>query len=125
MYSKNDLLWFYKQMINAIKLIQSDANTQINSLKGCCVTDEIALTFYNDVTDKAKILLNENLINRYQLDLINSINDKLEHMSEDTKLWSETELKNNIQWDEYRQKSSELLVSLENNHKVDILINWS
>lgn len=97
MYSKNDLLWFYKQMINAIKLIQSDANTQINSLKGCCVTDEIALTFYNDVTDKAKILLNENLINRYQLDLINSINDKLEHMSEDTKLWSETELKNNIQ----------------------------
>lgn len=56
MYNKNDLLWFYKQMINAVELIKSDADAQINKLKGCCVTDEIALTFNNDAID---ILINE------------------------------------------------------------------
>ncbi|WP_176124757.1 hypothetical protein [Clostridium felsineum] len=46
-HTKNDLVWFYKQMINAVELIKSDADTQINKLKGCCVTDEIALTHCN------------------------------------------------------------------------------
>lgn len=123
MYNKNDLLWFYKQMINAVELIKSDADTQINKLKGCCVTDEIALTFNNDVTDKAQILMDENLINKIQFDLINNINDKLEKMSQNKKLWSDNELKSNQEWNECRKKGLELLSSLENNDSIDILIN--
>lgn len=122
MYNKNDLLWFYKQMINAVELIKSDAVTQINKLKGCCVTDEIALTFYNDVTTKAQILLNENLINKIQFDLINNINDKLDKMSQNKKLWSDNELTSNIEWNECRTKGLELLSSLEKNNSIDILI---
>jgi len=123
MYTKSDLLWFYKQMINAVKLIKSDADTQINKLKGCCVTDEIALTFYNDVTHKVEILLGENLINKIQFDLIININDKLEKMSKNKKLWSDNELKYNIEWNECRKKGLELLLSLENSNTIDILIN--
>jgi len=123
MYTKSDLLWFYKQMINAVKLIKSDADTQINKLKGCCVTDEIALTFYNDVTHKVEILLGENLINKIQFDLITNINDKLEKMSKNKKLWSDNELKYNIEWNECRKKGLELLLSLENSNTIDILIN--
>ena len=123
MYNKNDLLWFYKQMINAVELIKSDADTQINKLKGCCVTDEIALTFNNDVTNKAQILMDENLINNMQFVLINSINDKLEKMSKNKKLWSDNELKSNEEWNECRKMGLELLLSLENNDSIDILIN--
>ena len=123
MYNKNDLLWFYKQMINAVELIKSDADTQIKKLKGCCVTDEIALTFNNDVTNKAQILMDENLINNMQFVLINSINDKLEKMSKNKKLWSDNELKSNEEWNECRKMGLELLLSLENNDSIDILIN--
>lgn len=111
MYNKNDLLWFYKQMINAVRLIKSDADTQINKLKGGCVTDEIAF----DVTDKAQILMDENLIN--------NINDKLEKMSQNKKLWLDNELKTNEEWNECRKKGLELLSSLENNNNIYILIN--
>ncbi|WP_459480879.1 hypothetical protein [Clostridium saccharoperbutylacetonicum] len=123
MYNKNDLLWFYKQMINAVELIKSDADIQINKLKGCCVTDEIALIFYNDVTHKAQILLDENLINKIQFDLITNINDKLEKMSKNKELWSDNELKSNEEWNECRKKGLELLSSLENSNTIDILIN--
>ena len=42
------------------------AEIQIKELKGCCITDEIALTFSSDVAERAEILLQENLIEKNQ-----------------------------------------------------------
>lgn len=130
MYTKNDLLWFYRQMIKAVDLIKSDAESQINRLKGCHVTDEIALTFYNDATNSAKILLDENLISNTQYDLIININNELEIMSENKEIWTDDELKNNFEWEKCRKKGLELLMRLEENNIIEKLVmeieeeNW-
>lgn len=130
MYTKNDLLWFYRQMIKAVDLIKSDAESQLDRLKGCHVTDEIALTFYNDVTNNAKILLDENLISKTQYDLIININHELEIMSKNKEIWTDDELKNNFEWEKCRKKGLELLMSLEKNNSIEKLVieieeeNW-
>lgn len=115
-YDKKTLEFLYSRMFETVKILSLPANEQISVLKGCVVSDEIALSFHDDVGSWAKVLIDNKLINSNQYNKIIEIDNKFDKMSDNKNLWTDEQLKSSDIWEECRNMGQELLNSLIKEH---------
>lgn len=112
-YDKKTLNFIYSRMLESIEILSLNANEQINTLKGCVVSDEVALSFHDDVGIWAKVLIDNRIINKKQYEKILEIDNKFDKMSDNKDLWTNEQLKSSDIWEECRNMGKELLDSLK------------
>lgn len=115
-YDKKTLDFIYNRMLESVRILALSADEQISVLNGCVVSDEIALSFHDDVGTWAEVLINNKLINTKQYQKILEIDNKFDKMSDDKSLWTDEQLKSSDIWGECRKMGQELLDSLIKKH---------
>lgn len=113
MYEEETLQLVYSRMVDSIEILAAEANEQIMKLKGCVVTDEIALSFHDEVRLSSEILLEHGKITEQQYKKILEIDNKFDKMSDNKDLWTNEQLRISGIWEECRQKGRALLRELD------------
>lgn len=112
-YEVEELVQLYERLVENIQQLAMDAKYQIEKLKGFAVADEIA----SDISDVAKpyalILLKNEWMSPEQFEAFENIDKKLEEMSKNKDLWTESALVESWQWEDCRKRGRELLQLLE------------
>ncbi len=107
----------YKRMYNAVLLMASNYEKQIDALpKAINIADEIALVFDDEVVAVMDTLHKDGMLSLDECALINDINNKLSEMGEkhDKSLWTIEALKESNLWGQCREKAKQLLSRLCN-----------
>lgn len=112
-YEVEELVQLYERMIENIVQFSLEAELQIEKLKGFVVADELASNISDIAKPYALILFQNEWISQKQFTMIEEIDKKLEIMSADKQLWTETALINSKEWEQCRQMGKELLGTLE------------
>lgn len=112
-YEVEELVQLYERMIENIVQFSLEEELQIKQLKGFVVADEIASNISDIAKPYALILFQNGWISQKQFIMIDDIDKKLERMSADKKLWTETALTTSKEWEQCRQMGKELLRALE------------
>ena len=110
-------LKIYKRMYNAVLLMASNYEKQIDALpKAVNIADEIALVFDDEVIAVMDTLHKDGMLSLDECALINDINNKLSEMGKkhDKSLWSLEALKESNLWEQCREKAKQLLSLLYN-----------
>lgn len=102
----------YNNLIQALRLIASGANIQIDSFPQYVnVADEIAL-LYNDIYLLVPQLVDSGIISSEHIDILFQIDHLFEVMSNDKSIWSTIMLENHANWKQARLLALEALKSL-------------
>ncbi len=110
-------LKIYKRMYNAVLLMASNYEKQIDALpKAVNIADEIALVFDDEVIAVMDTLHKDGMLSLDECALINDINNKLSERGKkhDKSLWSLEALKESNLWEQCREKAKQLLSLLYN-----------
>lgn len=107
----------YKRMYNAVLLMASNYEKQIDALPTAInIADEIALVFDDEVIAVMDTLHKDGMLSLDECALINDINNKLSEMGKkhDKSLWTLEALKESNLWEQCREKAKQLLSLLCN-----------
>lgn len=108
-----EIAQWYDNFVEIVRQLSMSAEEQMQKLKGTVVTDEIASDFSEIGMPYAQRLLYYGWITQEQFDIAQSIEKKLEKMTQKKELWNNDALLNAIEWDSCRKSGKSLLKTLE------------
>lgn len=112
-YDIEEIVHFYERFIENVEQFSLEPQAQIEKLKKYVVADEIALDFSEIAKPYAIILYENEWITDEHVAVVYEIDEKLEAMSKDKTLWSESALLNSNEWRECRILGQKLLSLLK------------
>lgn len=109
----DEIIQWHDSFTETVKQFSMSAEEQIQKLKGTVVTDEIASDFTEIGMLYAQKLLHNGWITQEQFNIVLSIDEMLEEMTQNKELWNNDALSGAAEWEICRKKGKDLLQTLE------------
>ncbi|MBQ8117135.1 MAG: hypothetical protein IJ147_03660 [Lachnospiraceae bacterium] len=103
------IMQIYDRFVEILKEFSMPPQEQIKVLHGTVVADELATDFSEIALPYAKILVENQWINKDHFLIVKEINQKLDEMSECSELWDKEAVMYSKEWEECRKKGELLL----------------